>query len=106
MLLGMDSAAAFVFLTEWFMAQCNGDWEHDEGIRIETLDNPGWALDVRIANTELEGSVTDWHRDETSEHVWVHWRSTGQAFEARCGPKDLARALAAFQAFATSQSSP
>ncbi|MGK2854524.1 MAG: Imm53 family immunity protein [Microbacteriaceae bacterium] len=77
----------------------------DIGIRIETLDNPGWAIDVRIADTGLEGLAADWHHDERSEHVWLHWRSTGQTFEARCGPTDLPRALAAFQDFATSQSS-
>lgn len=51
---------------------------------------------------EREGVVTDWHKDEESEHMWLHWRSTGQMFEARCGPTDLPRALTAFQDFATS----
>jgi len=29
------------FLQEWYLEQCNGDWEHEFGIKIETLDNPG-----------------------------------------------------------------
>ena len=34
------------FMMRWFASHCDGDWEHDLGIRIETLDNPGWAMDV------------------------------------------------------------
>ena len=94
--------SALTFLTKWFDAHCNGEWEHDLGVRIESLDNPGWALDVRIEDTNLEGAVSDWQRDEKSEHAWLHWRSTGLMFEARCGPRDLARALAAFEDFASS----
>lgn len=102
MLINMEST--LTFLIEWFDAHCDGEWEHDLGITIETLDNPGWSVDVHIGDTELEGVVTDWHKDEESEHVWLHWRSTGRMFEARCGPTNLPRALAAFQNFATSQS--
>ncbi len=93
------------FLIEWFAQQCDGDWEHGVGITIETMDNPGWSLDVGIAETELEGLVTDWHKEETSEDTWLHWRSTGHMFEARCGPGDLTRALAAFQSFASDATS-
>ena len=57
---------------------------------------------MRIGDTEMEGAVAEWHREEASEHVWLHWRSTGEMFEARCGPNGLELALAAFQAFAES----
>ena len=89
------------FLINWFAAHCDGDWEHDLGIRIETLDNPGWAIDVRIEDTELEGITTDWHRWEQGEESWLHWRSTGSTFEARCGVADLELALDAFATFAS-----
>lgn len=76
------------FLTAWFARQSDGDWEHDLGIKIETLDNPGWAVDIRLADTELDGTVIDWQRADESDDVWLHWRSTGDMFEARCGPSD------------------
>ncbi|MFD5200063.1 Imm53 family immunity protein [Streptomyces sp. NPDC058375] len=28
-------------LQGWYSAQCNEDWEHEWGGKIETLDNPG-----------------------------------------------------------------
>ena len=42
----MADTAPLSYLTAWFARQCDGDWEHDLGIRIETLDNPGWAVDI------------------------------------------------------------
>lgn len=90
------------FLTAWFADHCDGEWEHDLGISIETLDNPGWALDVRLEDTELEGVVADWRRVEKSAGSWLHWRSTGAVFEARCGVADLTTALEAFRNFASS----
>lgn len=41
-------------VNEWFKSQCNGDWEHDYGITIQTLDNPGWSVDIYLYETELE----------------------------------------------------
>lgn len=42
------------WLLEWFAAQCDGDWEHEYGIRIGTLDNPGWRIRISLIGTELE----------------------------------------------------
>jgi len=33
-------------LQAWYVVQCDGDWEHTYGVKIETLDNPGWMLRV------------------------------------------------------------
>jgi len=92
--------ASIGFLVEWYKAHCDGDWEHDVAIRISTLDNPGWLLDVRIEDTELEGRIVDWVELEEDEMRWLHWRSTGKFFHARCGSGDLQRALDAFRVFA------
>lgn len=97
---GMTDDSSLYFLTSCFSSHCNRDWEHDLGIRIETLDNPDWALDVRIAETELERRTIPWRRTQTTEDDWRHWRSTGDTFEARRGPMNLPDALAAFEGFA------
>src|SRR5664280_3839686 len=41
-------------LQGWYESQCDGDWEHTYGLRIETLDNPGWSLTVDLEDTDLE----------------------------------------------------
>lgn len=37
-----------------YLSQCNGDWEHQCGLKIRTLDNPGWSIEIDLAETELE----------------------------------------------------
>jgi hypothetical protein len=39
----------------WYHAQCDGDWEHSWGVKIGTLDNPGWSLEINLIGTSLEG---------------------------------------------------
>ena len=41
-------------LCEWISGQCNGKWEHDYGVTLETCDNPGWILTVDLKGTRLE----------------------------------------------------
>lgn len=41
-------------LQNWYKLQCNGDWEHSYGIKISTLDNPGWCVTVDLEMTPLE----------------------------------------------------
>lgn len=41
-------------IEEWFEKECNGDWEHSYGFRIQNLDNPGWLVDIDIVDTVLE----------------------------------------------------
>lgn len=42
------------WLTRWYATECNGDWEHQNGIRIETIDNPGWRVTIGLYGTLLE----------------------------------------------------
>lgn len=41
-------------IQDWYHAQCNGEWEHSSGFKIETLDNPGWVVSVNLIGTRLE----------------------------------------------------
>jgi hypothetical protein len=42
-------------LQQWYESQCDGDWEHDFGMRIGTLDNPGWSVEINVVDTPLDG---------------------------------------------------
>ena len=50
-----NDGSSLDFLQQWYAEQCNGDWEHEFGIKIETLDNPGWSLEIDLAKTIYEG---------------------------------------------------
>ncbi len=41
-------------LQKWYFVQCNEEWEHHNGINIETLDNPGWKVTIDLHQTSLE----------------------------------------------------
>lgn len=41
-------------LQQWYAKQCNGDWEHGQGISIQTCDNPGWWVKINITGTKLQ----------------------------------------------------
>jgi len=47
------------WLEQWYAAQCVGDWAEDRGVKIDTLDNPGWLLKVDLRGTDLEGRMAD-----------------------------------------------
>ena len=41
-------------LATWFKQQCNGDWEHTNGVTIQSTDNPGWWVTIDLRGTPLE----------------------------------------------------
>ena len=89
------------FVTEWYQRHCDGEWEHAYGVRVDTIDNPGWSIEIDLVGTELQGSKLDWVKDGAdADEVWLFWRSTGTKFEAACGAGDLDRAFSAFKNFA------
>lgn len=45
---------ALKWLEDWYSDQCDGDWEHQNGIDIGNIDNPGWTLKVDLTGTSLE----------------------------------------------------
>ena len=80
----------------WYARQCDGDWEHSHGIRITTLDNPGWRLDINVSGTEREGFSFEAVREERDELDWIHAWKEQEIFKVACGPLNLAEALQRF----------
>lgn len=89
------------WLQGWYLDNCDGDWEHSYGVRLETLDNPGWRLRVDLTGTALEEEPFDPLTVDRSERDWLHVRvvrdEVGNAFEAACGPRNLAEVLRVFR---------
>ncbi len=86
-------------LQQWYARQCDGDWEHQYGVKADTLDNPGWSVTIDLAGTDLEDrpfeplehgleddSSTDWHSVSVKENK----------FEGRGDPSKLAFMLRTF----------
>jgi hypothetical protein len=84
-------------LVRWYAAHCDGDWEHQQGISIDTLDNPGWRLKVDLTDTELESVTFQVVEHNLDDNVswWRCWREDS-AFHAACGPTDLQSVVGIF----------
>lgn len=57
----------------WYAAQCNGEWEHDHGVSIDTIDNPGWSVSIDLVGTSLESVTMSPFRYDKGEHDWVFY---------------------------------
>lgn len=85
------------FLQEWYMAQCNGVWEHERGVTIRSLDNPGWHVEIDVSGTPLAHFDLIPVEVERDESNWIRCTkdSTGK-FIGAGGPKNLAEILEVF----------
>lgn len=85
------------WLQQWYASQCNGDWEHLYGIKIETVDNPGWYVTINLTGTKYQDrsfqSITVDH-DETN---WYFCLVRDSKFEASCGSSQLTLVLQIFR---------
>ena len=90
-------------LEAWYASRCDGDWEHSFGVTIETLDNPGWAVRIDLAETPLAGRPFDQVRIERSADDWLRCSVDADVFEGRGGPGNLNQILDVFAQWAKAE---
>jgi hypothetical protein len=95
-------------LQDWFAEHCDGDWERECGLTIETLDNPGWLVTISLLDTELESrpfrtiqeSVDSDDSDEAPR--WLHCYSTGEMWYGAGDETKLTVIMQTFLSWASS----
>jgi hypothetical protein len=96
----MRGMSALDDLQLWYDAQCNDDWEHQYGVKIETLDNPGWSVTIDLAGTLLENHPfaavrrRDPHDDDGD--AWIDCKVEGTRFVGHGGTRQLETILRTF----------
>ncbi len=89
-------------LQQWYRSQCDGVWEHSWSVRIATLDNPGWSVDVNLCDTPLEGKSFKEHSygvgsaATTSGDEWIVCKVEQNVFKGRGGPFKLQELIEVF----------
>ena len=83
-------------LERWYATRCNGDWEHQYGISIETLDNPGWRVKIDLRETPKAASRLGVQKSERSENDWMQYWTEHERFQIACGPLNLSEAIDIF----------
>ena len=97
-------SAALEFLENWYRSQCDGYWEHSNGVTIETLDTPGWLVTIDLGETPLEGRAMGPVRQQDSDRDWLICTVEQNRF---CGQGDATKMdaiLETFRLWATSDS--
>jgi hypothetical protein len=90
------AAPALARLQQWFSSQCNDDWEHSYGVKIETLDNPGWLVTVDLTDTAWEQLKEPRKIVERSETDWIQSEIAEGKFIGCGGPDNLEEVLELF----------
>lgn len=70
---------------DWYSHNCEGERETVEGIRIYTVDNPGWSITINLIATNLESKDFEeirynYNNDEDWYRCWVEdkkWHGVG-----------------------------
>lgn len=85
------------WLESWYLSQCDGDWEHSYGIKIATLDNPGWSISINLLGTELEQKPFNPLVLERSENDWLNCSLKDGFFEGFGGLYNLEELIDTFK---------
>jgi hypothetical protein len=88
------------WLQNWFEGQCDGSWEHEYSIRIETIDNPGWNIEIDLPS-EMNNIVAsqEWKLFELSDDNWIGYKIENNIFSASGDSKKLNLMLLIFKNF-------
>lgn len=90
------------WLQDWYARRCDGDWEHDHGVTIETLDNPGWLVRIALSGTGLAGRpfAPVSRGDSERDRDWLDCRVADDRFTGAGGAHNLEEILRVFQTWA------
>lgn len=94
------------WLQHWYAVNCDGQWEHSNGVEIETLDNPGWSVVVDLRGTDLEGRDMPSYACDNGGRDWVFCKIEDGRFVGNGDPSKLECIIDRFRAWATWASSP
>ncbi len=87
-------------LQAWYATQCDGDWEHEFGVQIDSLDNPGWTVSIDLKGTGLEAVKMKPIRVLAGDNDWLVCEVKGRKFIGNGDPSKLKRILEIFLSLA------
>ena len=88
------------WLAEWYISNCDGDWEHCYGMSIGTMDNPGWGVVIELHETELEDRIFHNISLDNGEDDWFDCKVENNVFYGYGDPHKLLSIIEIFKDFA------
>ena len=98
-----DSIAIIRSIQNWYKKNCNDEWEHQYGIKIETLDNPGWSVEIDLKNTSCEHKIFKEVKIDKNEDDWIVCKVTENKFFGNGDSEKLEKILRIFLDFVSKE---
>lgn len=90
------------WIQEWYKNQCDGDWEHMYGVKIDNIDNPGWMVTIDLLDTDLEDKEYVESNYDNEDGKWKLCMVRDGKFEGHGDPERLVELLEEFRKWALS----
>lgn len=87
------------WLQAWYCMECNGDWEHQYGVEIRTLDTPAWGVRIDLADTAMESEPMKPVAVRYGEDDWLECRVENQKFQGKSTLRNLRELIRCFWAW-------
>lgn len=81
----------------WFNSHCDSNWEHGSGVKIETINNPGWSVQIDMNGTNILLHKQDWELFELSDVSWVEYKVGNNIYFASGDPLQLELLIRVFR---------
>jgi len=85
------------WLEKWFQSNCDTEWEHVFGVKIVTLDNPGWFVKIDLADTPLSIKSFIELTIDNGDNDWIICRVHKDMYEGFGDPSKLGKILEIFR---------
>ncbi|MEK4057243.1 immunity 53 family protein [Paenibacillus sp. FSL F4-0087] len=90
------------WVQNWYYENCYGDWEHSYGVKIDTVDNPGWSVEINLTDTYLENVPFESIEEERNDQDWFYCIVRDGVFHGAGGAMNLEEILIYFENWASS----
>ncbi|GAA4379862.1 immunity 53 family protein [Hymenobacter koreensis] len=85
------------WLQTWYLARCDGEWEFREGIKLLSVSNPGWSVEISVSDTPLEEVQIPFTKFYRSENDWYGYLLEDGLFVGSGDPTKLEHILRVFR---------
>ena len=89
------------WLEDWYQRQCDGAWEHEQGMRLESLkesvEQPGWQLTIHLTGTSAAEAQPQRIKLDATDGDWISCRIADQRFEGSGDPRKLEQIIGVFR---------
>jgi hypothetical protein len=95
-----------LWLTQWISSHFDGEWEHEHGVTLESVDNPGWMLRIDLDGTGVNPAHFKPVALQRSDSDWIEAKIENGAFLGGAGPNNLPELLHLFRSFIDPDTTP